>query len=72
MKIINEENMLTTAKSSAIWKVEIPKIIPLSPSTAYVAGSKSTNVFNQDGNVFIGKSAPERKNIGNMRKLPTN
>jgi len=64
--------MLIIKKSNAMLKLEFPIKIPLIPSTAYVRGLINTNGDNQEGKLFVGKSDPERKNNGNIKKLPIN
>lgn len=72
IKIMMIANKHTITKSKAMLNWETPIMIPLTPSTEYVMGLTNMNGDNHEGKFVIGKSAPERKNSGNMRKLLIN
>ena len=72
IRIMMIEKRQTTPKSKKMLNFDIFSITPRIPSTAYVTGLKKMNGESHDGKFVIGKSAPERKNIGKIRKLMIN
>ena len=65
-------NPASRSRSVSIGIVEAPSKEPRSPSTAYVTGSINVKMKRYAGRSLIGKRAPLKKNIGNIKKLDIN
>ena len=66
------EKIQVTAKSSIIENFDTSMRTPRMPSTAYVTGLTNMRGDSHGGRLVMGNKAPERKNIGKIRKLIIN
>ena len=70
--ITSTEKIIIIKKSNARWNCDVPNNMFLKASTEYVRGSINVKGASHAGNLLIGNKAPERKKIGNKRKLVIN